>query len=82
MEVKKSNQNIENIENIYTSENKKIIDMCFITMYGCNFNEFTRNKMDTYDDINIKNKELEKEITEMRDNYWKIHQILIKNGLN
>lgn len=82
MEVKKSYQNIVNIENIYTSENKKIIDMCFITMYGCNFNEFMRNKMKTYYDINIKNKELEKEIAEIRENYWKIHQILIKNGLN
>jgi hypothetical protein len=82
MEVKKSNQDIENIENIYTSENKKIIDICFITIYGCNFNEFMSNKIATYYDINRKNKELEKEITEIRDNYWKIHQILIKNGLN
>lgn len=77
-----SKQNLQQIETFYNNQNKKIIDLCFKSIYGCSFNDFKINKKETYREVEEKIKQLEHEITELRDNYWDKHKILVKNGLN
>lgn len=70
---------MENLEIMYNKNNQKIIDECFKTITGLSFNEYKKTNYLEYKDLYKQNQILEEELKELRENYWNIHQILIKN---
>ena len=67
-------------QNYKNKKNAEIIDLCFNTISDITFKEFIalRNDNNTkyikYSDMVKRNKELEEDVVELKNNYWNLHK--------